>query len=376
MEVKTHGRLGLEAHFRDQFGPSDAGGVIDMEAVFHLTGQMPGSEGCGMKYFVRLVGAWAILAAVSGMSAPSPAEIVEVKKIWDRAPHNAFTDLARFRGEWFCVFREGSRHVSPDGALRVITSRDGAEWSSAARLTAANADLRDAKITTTPDGRLMLTGAAALHPPAPARHQSLAWFSEDGRHWSEPLKVGETNQWLWRTTWHRGTAYSVSYDTAGKNFIRLYASQDGRDFQPLVPTLFDQGQPNEASLLFSADDSALCLLRRDGTPGSAQLGHARPPYTRWEWRDLGVKIGGPQLLHLPDGRIVVAARLYDGGMHTALLWLDPVAAKLTEIRKLPSGGDTSYAGLVWHEERLWVSYYSSHEGATSIYLAKVRLPAK
>ena len=44
MEVKTHGRLGLEAHFRDQFDPSDAGGVIDMEAVFHLTGQMPGSK--------------------------------------------------------------------------------------------------------------------------------------------------------------------------------------------------------------------------------------------------------------------------------------------------------------------------------------------
>jgi hypothetical protein len=41
---------------------------------------------------------------------------------------------------------------------------------------------------------------------------------------------------------------------------------------------------------------------------------------------------------------------------------------------VPSGGDSSYAGLVWHEETLWVSYYSSHEGKTSIYLAKVRLP--
>jgi len=27
-----------------------------------------------------------------------------------------------------------------------------------------------------------------------------------------------------------------------------------------------------------------------------------------------------------------------------------------------------------HEGLLWVSYYSSHEGKTSIYLAKVRLP--
>ena len=35
--------------------------------------------------------------------------------------------------------------------------------------------------------------------------------------------------------------------------------------------------------------------------------------------------------------------------------------------------DTSYPGLVWHEGQLWVSYYSSHEGKTSIYLARVRL---
>ena len=41
---------------------------------------------------------------------------------------------------------------------------------------------------------------------------------------------------------------------------------------------------------------------------------------------------------------------------------------------LPSGGDTSYAGLVWHDGLLWVSYYSSHEGKSSIYLARVKLP--
>ena len=41
---------------------------------------------------------------------------------------------------------------------------------------------------------------------------------------------------------------------------------------------------------------------------------------------------------------------------------------------LPSGGDTSYAGLVMHQGLLWVSYYSSHEGKSSIYLARVKLP--
>ena len=29
-------------------------------------------------------------------------------------------------------------------------------------------------------------------------------------------------------------------------------------------------------------------------------------------------------------------------------------------------------GMVWHDDLLWMSYYSSHEGRTSIYLAKIR----
>ena len=243
-------------------------------------------------------------------------------------------------------------------------------------ITSTNADLRDAKITITPDGQLMLSGAAALHQPAAAKHQSLAWFSRDGKQWSEPVKIGEPNFWLWRTTWHKNTAFSVGYDTTGERFIRLYNSNDGRRFDTLVPTLFDEGHPNETSLLFQPDQTCLCLLRRDGEPGSGKVGVAKPPYTNWIWKDLGIRIGGPHMIRVPDGRIVAAGRLYDGAVRTSLLWLDPVAGKLTEFLKLPSGGDCSYPGLAWHEELLWVSYYSSHEGKTSIYLAKVRLPAK
>ena len=301
---------------------------------------------------------------------------VEVRKIWDRAPHNAFTDLVRFKSNWFCVFREGTAHVSPDGALRVITSKDGKDWVSSALLTQPNADLRDAKITITPDNQLMLSGAGALHPPAPFRHQSLVWFSNDGREWSEPVKIGDPNLWLWRVTWHKKTAYSIGYDTTGEKFVRLYSSSTGRQFDTLIPNLFDDGQPNETSLVFQPDETVLCLLRRDGNPASAKLGAAKPPYTDWRWKDLGVKIGGPHMIRLPDGRLVAAVRLYDGAVRTSLAWLDPDAGRLSEFLKLPSGGDTSYAGLVWEDGSIWVSYYSSHEGKASIYLAKVRIAAK
>ena len=339
---------------------------------------MPRSIACleSLVLFAGVLGFAPVSPAQESLSTAPKVAGIDVWKIWDHAPHNAFTDLVRFKGQWYCVFREGRAHVSPDGALRVIASRDGRAWAAVARLSSTNGDLRDPKITITPGGQLMLSGAVALPQPAPARHQSLAWFSKDGRAWSAPTAIGDSEVWLWRTTWHKKIAYSIGYDTTGERFVRLYESRDGRRFETLVPQLFAEGGPNETSLLFLPDDTALCLLRRDGQPGTGQLGTAHPPYRTWQWRDLGIRIGGPHLLRLPDGRMVAAARLYDGAVRTSLLWLDAADARLTEFLKLPSGGDTGYAGLAWHDGWLWVSYYSSHEGRTSIYLAKVKLPRK
>jgi hypothetical protein len=308
--------------------------------------------------------------------ADDQAELVDVIKIWDRAPHNAFTDLIRYRDRWFCVFREGQAHISPDGALRVITSVDGREWSSAALIRSTTADLRDAKITITPQNRLMLLGAAALHQPAAARHQSMAWFSDDGQNWSEGVKIGDPDVWLWRVTWHKGQAYGIGYATDGREFLRLYRSSDGKAFDTLVPTLYDRAEPSETSIVFLADDTAICLLRRDGDTKTALLGRSRPPYTEWSWKDLGRRVGGPHLILLPDGRIVAGGRLFDGAVRTGLCWLDPEAGTITEFLSLPSATDTSYPGFAWFDDLLWVSYYSSHEGRTSIYLARVRVPPR
>ena len=324
-----------------------------------------------LRTFVACIGL-TIVAVTTGRA--SEAELVEVKKIWDAAPHNAFTDLIRFQDKWYCVFREGQGHVSPDGALRVLVSDDAEKWESAALVTSETGDLRDAKITITPDGKLMLCGASALHPPSAIRHQSLAWFSENGHEWSEPVKIGEPNFWLWRVTWHQGKAYGVGYSTTETKMARLYESDNGRDFRVLVPNLFEEGYPNETGMVFLEDDTALCLLRRDGNPNEAMLGTAKPPYTDWNWESLGIRVGGPQMLQLPDGRIVASGRSYPGGARTQLWWLDREKPALKQILTFPSGGDTSYPGLVYHEGLLWVSYYSSHEGKTSIYLAKVRLP--
>lgn len=314
-----------------------------------------------------------LLLSTCGQTLAMP-EVIEVRRIWDQAPHNAFTDLIRYQGQWYCVFREDAKHVSPSGKIRVIRSSDGRRWDSTALLARQGSDLRDAKISITPDGRLMLLAAASWHDPV--GRMPMVWFSKDGTTWSEGVEVGEKDYWLWRVTWHKGVARGVGYGVGEQApQARLYESTDGITYTTLVDKLFDVGRPNESSIVYRDDDTALCLLRRDGTPNTGQLGTSHPPYTKWTWKDLGVRIGGPHMIQIPDGRFVAATRLYDGRARTALSWLNPAAGTLSPFVSLPSGGDTSYPGLVFHDGLLWVSYYSSHEGKTSIYLAKVRLPA-
>ena len=157
-----------------------------------------------------------VLAGSSARAADPPQATLEsVRKIWDKAEHNAFTDLVRFQDRWYCVFREGSGHVSADGALRVILSDDGKEWASAALIKSATGDLRDPKICITPDNRLMLTGAEAVRKAGDARHQTFVWFSKDGKSWSERHPIGDADYWLWRITWHKDKAYGVGYGTRG-----------------------------------------------------------------------------------------------------------------------------------------------------------------
>ena len=206
------------------------------------------------------------------------------------------------------MFREGQGHVSPDGALRVITSADGEKWASAALITSSKSDLRDAKITVTPDGQLMLCGAEALHDKSDKTHQSLAWFSKDGHEWSEKHEIGDADFWLWRVTWHKGKAYGIGYGCGKDQSVRLYSSEDGKHFETVVERLFDVGYPNETSIVIEGD-TAYCLLRRDGNPNCGLLGVARAPYDKWEWKDVGMQIGGPHMIQLPDGRFVAAVRL-------------------------------------------------------------------
>ena len=311
-------------------------------------------------------------AAQTRGAAPA---LVSVVRIWDGGAHNAFTDLIRWRDRWYCAFREGDGHVGGDGRIRVLVSEDGEKWTSSALIGETGIDLRDPKLSIAPDNRLMMVAGGSVYEGTRyIGRQPRVMFSSDGSAWSTPQRVLAEGDWLWRVTWHGGRAYGVTYkaETDGSEWkATLVSSADGRKWQPI--TTFDvSGRPNETTLRFMPDGEMVALVRREAGNRFAWLGRSRAPYTTWTWREIPHQVGGPNFIRLPDGELWASGRSYPGGPKTVIsrLTLD---AGYEPALTLPSGGDTSYAGMVWHEGLLWVSYYASHEGKTAIYLARVKL---
>ena len=328
----------------------------------------------------------AVLFAPASRAADPEVQLLGVTKIWDQAPHNAFTDLIRFNDAWYCVFREGSAHIpGTDGTIRVLRSTDGAKWESAALLAEDGIDLRDPKITRTPDGRLMIDMGGSVYdgkPPAPNRKRvsarSRVSFSKDGTEWSAPKPVegvGE-NQWLWRVTWHKGAGYAIVYSIAkqgGKRVLTVWKTPDGVTYQQLVDP-----KPgidlSEATIRFNADDTMIILLRGEEKDRHAWVGASRAPYDKWDWRDGGHAGHGPNFIVLSGGRMFYAGRDFDDKNAARTVFGRMTLEKLEPLITLPSGGDTSYPGIIdAGDGTLWVSYYSSHEKKAAIYLARIRI---
>jgi len=316
------------------------------------------------------------VAAPAAAEAAGAPQLLSVKKIWDQGAHSAFTDLIRFQDRWFCSFREAQGHVKGDGMIRVLVSGDAEAWSSAALLAEEGIDLRDPKLCITPKGRLMVVAGGSVYRDGDlVGRQPRVAFSDDGRIWTSTRRVCTEGEWLWRVTWHKGRAYGVTYrgpvEQTDEWTLELKTSEDGVQYEAIT-RLDVTGRANETTLRFLSDDRMVALVRREGDDTHACIGVSPPPYTQWSWHETGHRIGGPNFIVLPDGAMWAGGRHYPGGAKTVLarMTLDSYEPVLT----LPSGGDTSYPGFVWHEGVLRMSYYASHEGKTSVYLAAIKLP--
>ena len=297
---------------------------------------------------------------------------VSLARIWDRSPHNAFTDLLRHDAKWWCTFCEADNHGSSIGTVRIIVSDDGESWTSIAELTEADIDLRDPKLSVTPDGRMVLLTCGCTRGEATTRSPWVA-FSDDGRNWSTPARVLTEDHWLWRVTWHGKVGYSVPKLGEGRNPRRgfLYRTTKGIDWQWITEFIFPGNiwTVSVTMLRIMPDEQMIALIRPN------LIGSSDPPYTKWTFTPLDHLLGGPNFIRLPDDALWAMSRGKDshGRPRTVLACMSRNSYE--SVLELPSGGDSSYAGMVWHDETLWISITCHTKIRTSIYLAKLKFDA-
>jgi hypothetical protein len=167
--------------------------------------------------------------------------------------------------------------------------------------------------------------------------------------------------------------YAVVYQPTTMYVLK---TKDGKYFEK-VSKLDIDGYPNEATIRFDKNDKMYVLVRREKEDAMGVLAKSESPYTSWTMTKMNQRLGGPNFIFLNDKTLCVGSRFYemvDGKLTpSTAIFLSDLDGKIYKTIKLPSGGDTSYPGMVVYDGQLWFSYYSSHEGKTSIYLAKVPL---
>ena len=347
-------------------------------------------------------------------------KIIQTRKIWsvEQIPDREqtrieFPHLIRFKGSWYCAFREGRIHMNhPSGRCRVIRSSDGERWESVALFDWDGGDVRETRLSVTAENRLMANTSIFFVSSEPREigysskgapyesyyqldkngtpeddlecnvaRQSMSWLSADGSHWGDAHACHTgINNWRWDVIWYNGMGYSIGY--AGKDREgTLYRTRDGKNWRVLTRGFFPEGRGNEASLVFGGDGTAWCLLR--GGPSPAMIGIGEPPYYQhWKWRHTTIALdekdrpyvaskdffsgdlGGPKMILLQDGSLLGAGR---ANGRVTLFRIDPEKAILTKCLELDG---TSYPSLVEHEQDVWVTYGVG--AASEIHLARVR----
>lgn len=285
------------------------------------------------------------------------------------ALHLAFTDLIYFEGGLWLAYRQASSHHRQDGVIVVMTQTPHGWFEHT--VIRAPGDLRDPKFSISAGGSLLLNCARV-----DSQQLCSVLYQLEQNHWQQVALLAEKNQWLWRIQGCAECSYGFAY--RHPNTFKFY--QIKRDFSshllldnPLNKNKIMDGYPNETGMCLSPQQRMYCLLRRDGKDPRALLGQSEPPYIHWQWQRLQTRIGGPVLTYGPNQQLLAVVRLFEP-FRTSVCQIDIERNELLEILSLPSAGDTSYAGIAWLDEsQLMVSYYSSHEGPSAIYLAQLVL---
>ena len=350
------------------------------------------------------------------------AYIKSIRKIYSDGRHNAFTDMEYWKGYYYVAFRNAGRHAVPGdyGDIFVIRSQNLKEWDICVRLTSGDDhDNRDPALLDMGDELGVFFGASFSKVPGELLYQSrekdrtvrgfqsYASFTSNGTTWSAPQPVYEPNMWLWQVEGFKGVYYGT-VENAERKF-RLVRSTDGRNWETISEIPPNRFKSTEAGLWVTEDGMMHIVIRADGNTDMALLARSKPPYNKWDLKELNYTVHSPVIRPVGD-ELWVAGRAYGKQLPSSMIPPEPPKEKvealaclderlarpqewhvavwrlvgnhLEPILVLPSRGDNAYPGMVVETGKVLVSYYSQHdvdngpkpkpgECPSEIYLAEI-----
>jgi len=321
-----------------------------------------------MKQFLSALTVWAWLLPTAQAQQTDPLVTPRsVRKLVADGKHNAFTSLAKWRGDYWLAFRKGSDHNSSDADVIVMRSPDAENWTEAMRLDILPDD-RGAHFVATPKRLFLYVGAM--------KGDKLTTFllhTDDGQTWTKPQPIYEPQFIVWKPFIHNGRFYANAHrkaegkDAGKQRESRLITSADGLKWET-VATVRKGNWESETTFYFGPKEKLTAFLRTKYNPAGTIL-EAMPPYQKWTSRPAGVHLSGHGI-HTFRGTTYLISRTMEG-KKTGTMIYTLKNGELHPYCALPSGGDCSYAEAVEFGDDMLVSYYSSHEGTTNIYLARV-----
>jgi len=331
-----------------------------------------------------------------------------VEKIYSDGKWNGRATIVLWKGRYYLFFRTGSRHDSPDGAIRMMHTESNIprQWSTSPyaaknyRATVAAGkpldpigpgpsatvvidtppDEHEAHILATPERLFAYTVVEGSETGSVAG--TMVSYTDDGTTWSSPEFVYEPGWSFWKPRSRDGVHYVTADVMTGNRRVELLSSTDGLDWKKV--STIAEGALTEVAILFLKDGTLLAVARQ------GWIYKADPPYTTWTSRKQRTGIDGPALelvgeTILASGRAAAANFPADdqiGTRRTALFVVDPETLELKwKMNMLTQwGGDLSYlhilaldnrrAVMVWYDGQ---RYEPEIPKQADLFLAVLRL---
>ncbi|MDZ7374901.1 MAG: glycoside hydrolase [candidate division KSB1 bacterium] len=293
--------------------------------------------------------------------------------------HLGFPGAVRLRdGTLLVAFREGSRHVSPDGAILLSRSRDnGRTWTRPDTIVDTIFDDRDASLAEIPGGIVLLNFFALEETPQGRRVTLfLARSADAGKTWSEPLPV-HAPQFRWIACSDNVLALptgrlllpaygDLAGDSANTAFV-LISEDQGMTWNRVALIARDStGRVgyNEPALVLLPDRSLLCVMRTAGAQRWMAVSYSFDWGASWTPPTfIDVQGEAPDVLLTQDRFLVLGYRDFSPRGVSLSFSFDGGRSWERERPIYAGTGDLAYPSLVELPDRRLVAIYYADQAA-------------